>query len=209
MNKIFGGLRMTWRNVILFAIAAGAYTGAVMLIPALRNTSFQDIGIAFEWWVIFAVIVVVNCNKSWEAMLKCFVFFLISQPMVYLVEMIFGSLSFEMAWYYYRAVWFKATLLTLPGGFIAFFCKKQNIFGSIVMALGNTILAAMGFYYFTKMVEDFPHHIISLAVCVAGILVMGICIQKAALRRVIAVAGPLVLAAVGLIGLSLLQIDIF
>ena len=209
MNQIFGGIRMTWLKVIVFAIAAGAYTGAVMLIPALRNTSFQDIGIAFEWWVIFAVIVVVNCTKSWEAALKCFLFFLISQPMVYIVEMVFGGLSFEMAWYYYRAVWFKATLLTLPGGFIAYFCKKQNFWGSVVMALGNTIMAAMGYYYFTQLTGHFPHHLLSMLVCLAGIFVMGLCIQKNTHGRIIAIAGPFVLVAVGLIGLSLLHIEIF
>ena len=95
MNKLFGGLKMTWLKVIAFAIIAGLYTGAVMLMPFLKETSFQDIGIMFEWWVVFAVIVVVNCDKCWDAMLKCFAFFLISQPLIYLTEIVFGSMSFE------------------------------------------------------------------------------------------------------------------
>ncbi|MCQ2439663.1 MAG: hypothetical protein MJ074_07860 [Oscillospiraceae bacterium] len=71
MKRLFGDMKMSWLTVILFAVAAGVYTGVMMLIPALADTSFQDIGISYEWWVIFAVIIVVNCGKSWEAMLKC------------------------------------------------------------------------------------------------------------------------------------------
>ena len=70
-NKLYGQINMTWLKIIIFAVCVGVYSGVVMLIPALENTSFQDIGIAYEWWVIFAVIIVVNCEKNWEAMLKC------------------------------------------------------------------------------------------------------------------------------------------
>ena len=147
MERIFGKLKMSWLFVILFAVIAGVYTGAVMLIPFLENTSFQDIGISYEWWVVFAVIIVVNCKKSWEAMLKCFVLFLISQPLVYLVEVLFGTLSAEMAMYYYRSIWLPMTFLTLPGGFIAFYCKKQNALGAVVLGLGNTILLILGIAY--------------------------------------------------------------
>lgn len=54
---------MTWIRVILFAVIAGVYTGLVMFVPAFEDTSFQDIGKLYEWWVIFAVIVVVNCKR--------------------------------------------------------------------------------------------------------------------------------------------------
>ena len=36
---------MSWLSVVLFAVAAGVYTGAVMLAGVLKDTSFQDIGI--------------------------------------------------------------------------------------------------------------------------------------------------------------------
>lgn len=50
MNKLFGKIKMTWLKVIIFAAVAGIYTGAVMLIPVLEDTSFQDIGIAYYDW---------------------------------------------------------------------------------------------------------------------------------------------------------------
>ena len=181
---------MSWLKTILFAVLTGVYTGIVMLFPALESTSFQDIGIGYEWWIIFAVIVVVNCEKNWEAMLKCFVFFLISQPLVYLVQVACGTLSMDMARYYYFGIWFKVTFLTLPGGFIAYYCKKQNILRGIVMGLGNAMEMFMCFSYLVEMKGHFPHHLLSAVVSFAAIVVMTLCIQKEKKNRIIAFAIP-------------------
>ena len=187
---------MSWLMVILFAIITGVYTGAVMLIPGLKNTSFQDIGVSFEWWVIFAVIVVVNCEKGLEAALKCFVFFLISQPLVYLTEIVFGAMTFQLAKMYYFGTWFKLTLATLPGGFIAWMCKKQNLLGAVILGCGNTIELAMAAYYFRSAVNHFPHHILTVFSCLAAIVIMTLCIQKEKKNRIIAFAVPVVLLGV-------------
>lgn len=195
MKRLYGGLHMTWAKVILFAIATGIYTGVVMIIPALKDTSFQDIGISYEWWVIFAVILVVNCEKSWEAMLKCFVFFLISQPFVYLVEILTGHLSFSMGWGYYAHIWLPMTLLTIPGGFLAYFCKKQNLLGGIILGLGNTIQAGLAVVYFAMALQQFPFHLLSGIVCVVSVFVMTLCIQKEKKNRIVAFAIPVVLTA--------------
>lgn len=195
MKRIFGGLNMTWPKMILFAMATGIYTGLVMLVPFLHDTSFQDIGISYEWWVVFAVIVVVNCNKSWEAMLKCFVFFLISQPLVYLVEILFGALAPDMGWLYYRSIWFPMTMLTLPGGFIAYFCKKQNVLGAVILGLGNTIQAFMGLHYFGTAVKHFPYHLLTALFCVASIFVMSFLIQKERKNRLISILLSILLLA--------------
>ncbi len=198
MKKLFGNLKMNWLTVILFAVIAGVYTGAVMLISIFDETSFQDIGISYECWVIFAVIIVVNCRKNWEAMLKCFVFFLISQPIVFAVEVLFGN---EMTWQtafcnYYLHIWFPATLLTIPGGFIAYYCKKQNWLGAIILALGNTMQAGLGIYYLAQAVKDFPHHILSSALSFASIVVMGLYIQKEKKYRLISILVPFAFVAV-------------
>lgn len=199
MKRLYGDLKMTWLKVILFAVLAGVYTGAVLIIPFLKDTSFQDIGISYEWWVIFAVIIVVNCKKSWEAMLKCFAFFLISQPIIYLVEIMFGQLSFEMGWYYYTSMWLPMTFLTLPGGFIAYFCKKQNIFGGVILGLGNTIQAILAVSYFGMAMKHFPFHLLSGFVCLGSIIVMSFFIQKERKNRLIAILLPIVLTGAILI----------
>ncbi len=194
MKKLYGGLKMSWLTVILFAAAAGVYTGIVMLADALEGTSFQDIGIAYEWWVIFAVIIVVNCDRNREAMLKCFVFFLISQPLVYIVQILFGPLTVSQAWYYYRTIWLPATFLTLPGGFIAYYCKKQNMLGAVILGLGNTIQAFMGVSYLCQASKSFPHHLLSGIVCFASIFIMSFYIQNEKKYRLVSVLLALILA---------------
>ncbi len=194
MKKLYGGLKMSWLTVILFAAAAGVYTGIVMLADALEGTSFQDIGIAYEWWVIFAVIIVVNCDRNREAMLKCFVFFLISQPLVYIVQILFGPLTVSQAWYYYRTIWLPATFLTLPGGFIAYYCKKQNMLGAVILGLGNTIQAFMGVSYLCQAFKSFPHHLLSGIVCFASIFIMSFYIQNEKKYRLVSILLALILA---------------
>ena len=192
LKKIYGKLQMTWLKVILFAVCVGIYAGIVMLIPALENTSFRDIGIAYEWWVIFAVILVVNCKKNWEAMGKCFVFFLISQPVIFAVEVLFQHITMAQAIYYYR-IWLFPTILTIPGGFIAFYCKKQNALGAVILGLGNTIQLVMGVSYAAKCISDFPHHLLSFFVSVASIFVMSFAIQEKKKNRLIAMLLPVLI----------------
>lgn len=189
MKKLYGNLKMSWIHIILFALAAGAYTGFVMLVPLLKDTSFQDIGVLYEWWVIFAVIIVVNCKRSWEAMLKCFVFFAISQPLVFLVEGIFGTLTYELGISYLRS-WIRPILMTLPGGFIAYYCKKQNLLGAVILGLGNTIQTFMGVHYVAEVVRHFPYHILSAIVCFLSVIVMTVAIQKKNQNRIVAILIP-------------------
>ena len=193
MKRIYGELKMSWPALILFAIAAGVYTGGIMVVDCLSGTSFQDIGISYEWWVIFAVIIVVNCEKNWEAMLKCFVFFLISQPLVFAVEVFFRHLTPELGIYYYRSIWLPATFLTLPGGLIAYYCKKQSLPGAVILGLGNTIQATLGLYYAAQAVRDFPHHLLSCLVCFGSIFLMSFQIQKERKGRLTAILVPTVL----------------
>ena len=199
---------MRWPHVLLFALLAGVYTAAVMLFSCLENTSFQDIAITFEWWVIFAVIIVVNCEKSWEAILKCFVFFVISQPVVYTVEVLAGALSLDKAWIYLQ-LWLPKIILTLPGGFIAYFCKKQTIPGSIVLGLGNTIQAVMGVFYLGMVIRNFPYHLLTVLLCFASIIWMSLFIQKSKKHRLIAIILPFVCTALICIAARILGLTIF
>ena len=203
LGRLYGKLKMRWAYVILFAICAGVYTGIVMLIPALNNTSFQDIGTYYEWWLIFAVIIVVNCKSGLEAMLKCFVFFLISQPLVFAVEEVFGPLGMDRAIYYYTRIWFPITLLTLPGGFLAYYCKKQNLIGAIILGIGNAIQVMMGVYYAHQTMVSFPHHILTVIICFVSVFVMSFSIQKDRKNQIISILLPFVLLGVTLVLLSM------
>ena len=45
MKKIFGGIDLSWKKVIIGAIIAGAYTALMAIIPQLLYTSFIGFGI--------------------------------------------------------------------------------------------------------------------------------------------------------------------
>ena len=169
---------MSWIHVIVFAVVAGAWTAAMNMIPITEGTSFRDIAITYEWWLIFAFIIAANCKKPWECALKIFVFFLISQPLIFGLEVVFGGLDAQLAYYYIYSNWGPKIIMTLPGGFIAFFINKQNWLGAIILGLGNAIQAIMGVVYIGEMMKNFPFHILSVIVSFASIFIMAWCIQK-------------------------------
>lgn len=203
MTKLFGGLKMSWLVVALFAVCAGVYTGIVASIPLSDGTSFRDIAISLEWWVIFAFVIAANCGKTWESALKIFAFFVISQPLVYLVEVLVGHLDSGQAWYYYSSIWGPATLLTLPGGFIAFFIKKQNPLGCVVLGLGCALQVALGLSYVLQMLGNPPFHLLSALVCFGSAAVFIGGIQESKERRAatacVALAAVVLLLAVMLL----------
>lgn len=124
LKKIFGGINLTWKRLIIFAIIAGIYTAIMAILPITDNTSFKDITINFEVWILFGIIIIMNSKSAKDSALKCFIFFLISQPLVYLIQVPFSSMGFGLFGYY--KYWFIWTLLTIPMGFIGYYIKKNK-----------------------------------------------------------------------------------
>ena len=188
---------MTWPRTLIFAAVAGVYTGLINQVPFLVDTSFRDIAVTYEWWVFFAIVVTVNCRRSWEAALKCFVFFLVSQPLVFLVEI--PTIGLDRAWFYYRAYWLKPTLLTLPGSFVAFYAQKQSPLGAAVLGVGNAIVALMGVTYMSLVLQSFPRHLLTVLFCLAEVVVSTLCLQPKLRERLIAFGVTLALAGAAVV----------
>ena len=168
MNKIrtcFGNLTMTWPRVLLLAVCTAIYTAAVAAIPFFNDTSFEDISVTFEWWFLFAIFIVVNCQKWQEASLKCFVFFLVSQPLIYLLQVPFSSQGWGLFRYY--RYWFFFTLLTLPGAAIAYQLKRKNWLSVIVLSVATGYLSYQSALYFHSAAMRFPRHLLSALFCLA------------------------------------------
>lgn len=169
MKKLFGGINMTWKKVILFAILCGVYTGVMALIPATKDTSFRDISISFEWWILFAILIIVNSKTPLDSALKVFVFFLISQPLVYLVQVPFSPDGFGLFRYY--PAWFEWTLLTFPMAFVGHYMKRDKWWGLLILA---PMLLFLGFHYlgfFGEAVHFFPNHLLSALFCAVTLVV--------------------------------------
>lgn len=163
IKKLFGEFDFTWPRVILFAVMTAVITAGLNEIRFLNDTSFQDIAIAFECWFLFAIFIIVNCKTWWEAALKTFVFFLISQPLIYLLEVPFEPLGWGVFMYYPR--WFKLTVLTLPGGAIAHLITKEKWYSVPVLSVATGYLSFMTVWYLNAVIESFPHHLLSSVFC--------------------------------------------
>ena len=189
IKKLFGGIEMTWPKVIIMAVITAVYTALINQVPFLKETSFQDIAISFECWILFAIIIIVNCKKWWEASLKCFVFFLISQPLIYLIEVPF--LGWGVFGYY--KYWFIVTLLTLPGAVACYQLKRRDWISLLALSVANAFLAYIAAKYLNTAIADFPHHLLSAIFCIAtAVLYVFVFLDKKQLK----IAGIAIIAAV-------------
>lgn len=183
LRKLFFETKMTWPRVIIFALATAVLTAAVMIIPIFRDTSFENIGVTYEAWILFAIIIIMNCEKPLEAGLKTMVFFLISQPLIYLLQVPFSSAGWGLFGYY--RFWFILTLLTLPGGMIAWFVKKDNIMSALILSVATGFLGLHFVEFLKPCIDNFPKYVLSLIFIVAEIVVLILALLKNKKGRII------------------------
>ena len=193
LDKLFGGLKMSWTAVIIFAVIMGLYTALMaMLVP--DGNSFHDIAVTPEWWVLPAIIIIVNCKTPLDAALKTFVFFLISQPLVYLIQVPFNSMGWGLFQYY--PYWFKITLATFPGAFIGWYIKKDEWYSGVILSAMTALLAYFAMNYIIGFQDSFPNHLITVIYCFATIILLIFGVFKKWLPRVIAALVSIVVIVV-------------
>lgn len=186
-NKIFGGLNITWPKLIIFAVIMGLYT-ALMAMFVPDGNSFHDIAVTPEWWVLPAILIIVNSKKPLEAALKTFVFFLISQPLVYLFQVPFNSVGWGLFGYY--KYWFLITLLTFPGAFLGWYVKKDKWYSALILSVMTVYLAYAGFNYAANLPDNFPDHLLSIIYCFGIIPVLVFAIFKDKITRTLGLVLP-------------------
>ena len=168
-ERLYGGLNMSWSAVLLFAAATAVLTAVFLVVPVFRGTSFEMMGVQFEAWIFFAVIIMANCRKPLESALKTFVFFLVSQPLIYLLQVPFSWQGWGLFRYY--PYWFVLTLFTFPAAFIGWYIRRKNwlsvlIFAPVLVYLG--LVLRMGIEGLTAA---FPHLLIMALFCLMQILI--------------------------------------
>ena len=176
MKKLFGGLNITWPKLIIFAVICGVYTGVMALLPITADTSFRDITTTFECWVLFGILIIVNSKSPLDSALKTFVFFLISQPLVYLVQAPFSPNGLGLLRYY--PPWFRWTLLTFPMAFVGWYMKKDKWWGLLIL---GPMLLFVGYHYqryFGEAWHFFPQHLLTALFCAATMLLYPLYIFK-------------------------------
>ena len=181
MKKLFGGIDLTWKKLIIFSIIVAAYTASMAIIPITKDTSFRDISIQFEWWILFGIIIICNSKSPKDSALKCFVFFLISQPLIYLIQVPFSYMGWNLFSFY--RYWFIWTILCLPMGYIGYYIKKDNILSVLILLPMLIFLSYLGLGYFNSVINSFPNHLLSCIFCFVSIIVIVInVLEKTSLR---------------------------
>ena len=194
-KKLFGGIYLTWPKLIIAAVIAGAFTAAMAIIPSLHYTSFHTIAVTFEFWILLGIIIIMNSRSNLDAALKCFVFFLISQPLVYLIQVPFSSLGWGLCGYY--RYWFIWTILCLPMGFVGYYMKKNQWWGYLIL-LPMILLTAISYRtYFALFIFSMPFYALTALFCAAVMILYPIGIfDDKRIQTIGAAIGTVIVAAV-------------
>ena len=193
-DKLFGGLNMSWLAVILFAVGSAVVTSVFLIVPFFIGTSFELMGVQFEAWIFFAVIIMSNCKKPLESAVKTFVFFLISQPLIYLFQVPFSWMGWSLFGYY--GYWFILTLLTFPVAFVGWFITKRNWISVLIFA---PILAYLGMVMYNcanGFISRFPHLLVAFLFCLAQVLLYVYAFFPKLPQRLVGLAIPVIVIIV-------------
>lgn len=164
LSSIIKKKQLSLNNIIIFAIICGVITGIILdiellKIEAISFNSLFNIGICFEFWIFATMIIISRTKKPIEAASKVFIFFLISQPLVYLVKVPVdprGWMVFED-----YTGWFIWTLLTFPGAYIAWFTNKKNNMSIGIFMVAILFLSYEFAQHFYILINHFPFQIIA------------------------------------------------
>ena len=168
VEKLFGEIPMGWFALIVYAIGAAVLTAAMLVIPVFKDTSFERIGATLEAWIFFVVIIMANCKKPLESALKVFVFFLISQPLIYLFQVPFSWLGWGIFGYY--KFWFILTLFTFPAAFVGWYIIKKNWLTVLIFAPVIALLAYLAYNCGSTCIESFPRLLVATLFCFGQII---------------------------------------
>ena len=190
MKKLFGEINMNWVRVIVMAIVIGVYAGIVAMIPELKDTSFTDLTVTFEVWILFGILIIMNSKSAKDSALKCFIFFLISQPLIYLVQDVVNHTQLFQTYYRFWVLW---TIACLPMGFSGYYMKKDKWWGLLIL---TPILIFLGWHYGSYLgmtIFSFPKHLLTTIFCLGTLIIYPLFIFK---DKKVRIAGGIISALI-------------
>ncbi len=168
MKKIFGGINLTWPKLIIMSIILGVYTAIMAMLPIARDTSFSDLTVTFEVWIFFGIFIIMNSKSPKDSALKCFIFFLISQPLVYLVQDIINHSNLFNMYYRFWVLW---TIACIPMGFIGYYMKKDKWWGLLILIPMLLLTGEECAGYLSKTMFSFPRHLLTTIFCMGALII--------------------------------------
>lgn len=169
MKKIFGGIELTWKMLIISSVVIGISVGLLNSAPFLFDTTITDIATYFDFWILCGMFIIMNSKSNKDSALKCFIFFLISQPLIYLAEVPFNSMGWGLFSYY--KYWFIWTLLTIPMGYIGYYIKKDKWYGLLII-LPVLLLLGCGLQQtIANFKYSYPKHLINTLLVISSFII--------------------------------------
>ena len=193
-DKLYGGIRLTWPGVILYAVGTAILTTIFLVVPIFQGTSFVRMGETLEAWIFFAVILIANSKTPLESASKTFVFFLISQPLIYLFQVPFSWQGWGLFQYY--KFWFILTLLTFPAAYLGWYIQKKNWLSLLIL------MPVLVFLVFTceggikYVIHQFPSMLIMVVFCIAQIFLYLYTFTRKISQKLVGVLVPIAIIAV-------------
>lgn len=187
---------MTWLRVIILSVVSAAVVALLNCIPALERTSFVMPAETTEAWIVLAIYIIWNCKGYKDAMCKTFVFFLISQPLIYLIEVPFKALGWGLFNYY--PFWAVVTVLTIPGAALCYRVKKGDIWSALILSVANASMILTGLSRINTVLYEFPRMLISLIFCIAVPFLLIFLLLREKKSRIVAVILAVVFIIIGL-----------
>ena len=192
-DKLYGGINITWPRLILFAVGAAVLTSTFLIVPIFKDTSFAKMGETLEAWIFLAIIIIANSKKPLESALKTFVFFLISQPLIYLIQVPFNWQGWGIFQYY--KFWFLLTLCTFPAAYIGWYIRKKNWLSLVILMPMLILLALIAKDGISYVIYEFPHLLLMVVFCVAQILLYLYVFTKNVAQKIAGLLVPIVVVA--------------
>ena len=193
-DKLYGGINFTWLGVILYAIGTAILTTIFLVVPIFKDTSFMRMGETLEAWIFFAIIIIANAKTPLESAQKTFVFFLISQPLIYLFQVPFTWQGWGIFQYY--RYWFILTLCTFPAAFIGWYIKKKNWLSLLILMPMLLLLAYICEDGLKYMIHQFPKLLIMVVFCVLQVFLYLYIFTEKVSQKIVGILVPIVVIAV-------------
>jgi hypothetical protein len=181
----------------VLAVSAAVLTSVFLIFPVFLHTSFIEMGTTPEMWVLFAMLIMTNCKKPLESALKTFVFFLISQPLIYLLQVPFTWQGWGIFQYYKH--WFILTLCTFPAAYIGWYIRKKNWLSLLILMPVLILLAHHCEDGLKHVIHQFPSLLIMVVFCILQILIYLYAFTEKLPQRLVGVLVPIAVIAVMLL----------
>ena len=193
-DRIFGGAPMGWPVVLLLAVGTAILTVVFLLFPVFQNTSFERMGVHLEAWIFFAVVIMSNCRRPLESACKTFVFFLVSQPLIYLLQVPFSALGWGLFRFY--KTWFVWTLLTFPMACVGWYITRRNTLSLLILLPVLCLLAYTGAESLQTAARHPPRLIVTALFCLGQVFLYPVVFTEKRWQKLVGVLVPLAAAAI-------------